>query len=136
MDFRGSIPEPLQGGIPLPLKIRPLHREWTQMHPMQSHQFSKNTPDASGRVGVDSTSNRMKTTQTGPQSTFKAMFTANRRIVQAKEESAKALRRSAAAKQKIADTLRDMLLDDVSQATPPPLHPKLPTPPKKQSPKK
>ena len=78
----------------------------------------------------------MKTTQTGPQSTFKAMFAANRRIVQAKEESAKALRRSAAAKQQIADSLREMLRDDASEATPPPLPPKTPTPPKKQSPKK
>jgi hypothetical protein len=66
------------------------------------------------------------------------MFSANRRLVQAKEESAKALRRSAAAKHQIADTLREMLHDgdDASQATPPPLPPKIPTPPKKQSPKK
>jgi hypothetical protein len=62
------------------------------------------------------------------------MFSANRRIVQAKEESAKALRRSAAAKHQIADTLREMLREDDS--TPPPLPPKIPTPSKNQPPKK
>jgi len=74
----------------------------------------------------------MKRTRTKPQSTFKAMFNANRRLVKAKEESAKALRRSAAAKHQIADTLREVLRDDgdASQATPPPL------PPKTQPPKK
>jgi hypothetical protein len=50
------------------------------------------------------------------------MFSANRRLVRAKEESAKALLRSAAAKHQIADTLREMMRDeDGEAAAPPPL---------------
>jgi hypothetical protein len=61
----------------------------------------------------------------------------SRRITKAAEESAKATRRIVAAEGKIARAFMDMVRDDdASEQTPPPLPPKIKTPPKNQPPRK
>lgn len=65
------------------------------------------------------------------------MFNLNRRHTEALEKSARAKKRIADAEESIARNLGAFLRDDdASEATPPSLPPKTPTPPKKQSPKK
>lgn len=65
------------------------------------------------------------------------MFTTNRRHTEALEKSARALKRIAAAEETIARNLGAFLRDDdATEETPPPLPPKIQTPPKNQSRKK
>jgi pyruvate-formate lyase len=65
------------------------------------------------------------------------MFNVSRRSIKAQEESTKAVRRSTAALNSIADTMREMIREEDAEAqTPPPLPSKGATPPKTQPPKK
>ncbi len=65
------------------------------------------------------------------------MFNLNRRHTEALEKSAHAKKRIADAEESIARNLGAFLRDeDASEEAPPSLPPKIPTPPKNQSPKK
>ena len=65
------------------------------------------------------------------------MFTTNRRHTEALEKSARALKRIAAAEETIARNLGAFLRDgEEPEETPPPLPPKVTTPPKNKSSKK
>jgi hypothetical protein len=65
------------------------------------------------------------------------MFTTNRRHTEALEKSARALKRIAAAEETIARNIGAFLRDDNEpDETPPPLPPKVATPPKTQPPRK
>ena len=106
------------------------------MHQKLSPQNFPNMFVVVAAVGVDSTSSRITTIPIKQQSTSIHMPNLSRRITKAAEESAEATRRIAAAEQKIARSLIEMLDDDDFEESPPPIPKTGAVAPKSQPPRK